>query len=176
MLNAYKLLLKFQFGGAVVLLVILGICLLFAPMIYKLWQPSPVWVIVLAGMLGAFFSALTRLYNVSEALISPTMQMLEARYLFMYSSVPPVIGAVAAMVLYFAFVGNFFGSGGFFPAFGCGTENGCVRLHEILQDFGPKTAPDYGKTLIWSFVAGFSERFVPDTLQTFVARSQEGGK
>jgi len=72
---------------------------------------------MLSGMLGAFFSALTRLYNVDSAaatVISPTMSKLGWLHLLIYSLVPPVIGAIAALVLYLGFAGEIV-QGGVFP-------------------------------------------------------------
>lgn len=175
-LAAYKLMLTFQFIGALVLLAILAVGLLFSYFIEQVRPPILV-LVTLSGMLGAFFSALTRLYNVdglSMALITPTVRKLEAYYLLMYSLVPPIVGGVAAVVLYVAFIGDFFGGGGLFPEMGCkGTGKTCTQLIEVLNNYGPVEAKDYGKVLIWAFVAGFSERFVPDTLQSLVAKSQK---
>jgi hypothetical protein len=42
----------------------------------------------------------------------------------------------------------------------------------FLQNALPKEGHDYAKLLIWSFIAGFAERFVPDTLSRFVERRQ----
>ena len=37
-----------------------------------------------------------------------------------------------------------------------------------MKAWGPDAAQDYAKVLVWGFVAGFAERFVPDTLQRLV--------
>jgi hypothetical protein len=42
----------------------------------------------------------------------------------------------------------------------------------FLQNALPKGGSDYAKLLIWSFISGFAERFVPDTLSRFVERRQ----
>lgn len=177
MLNAYKLLLKFQFGGAMVLVGVLAVGLLFSYVIHEKWQTPILVLVTLSGVLGSYFSALTRLHgagNLSADLITPVMQRLGGYYLFMYSLVPPIVGGVAAVVLYVAFMGDFLGSGGLFPVMECkGQGKGCKQLVEVLNDFGPQAAKDYGKVLVWSFIAGFSERFVPDTLQSLVAKSQQ---
>ena len=76
-LGAYKQMLTYQFGGALTLVVAMTVGLLIC---YFASVPLPLLLLVLlAGILGAFFSALTRLYNVDQAsvaLITPTVQAL----------------------------------------------------------------------------------------------------
>jgi hypothetical protein len=173
LLTAYKLMLQYQFIGAVGLMAIFAAALLAS---YTSTHDPPLLVLVmLAGVLGAYFSALTRLYDVDQltvALVTPTISQLGGRYLVMYSLMPPIIGAIAAVVLYVIFVGGLLGGGGIFPSMGCSEGAKCNSLVNVLRYFGPKDAVDYGKVLVWAFVAGFSERLVPDTLQSLVAKLQ----
>ena len=70
---------------------------------------------MLTGALGAFFSALTRLYSfdaLPRVLKDPKVP-LPGLQLLMYSLIPAVIGAIAALVLYLTFAGNLI-SGHFF--------------------------------------------------------------
>jgi len=175
LLAAYKKMLTYQFSGTVVLVVILAVGLLGSYIVVKTWQPPILVLVTLAGMLGAFFSALTRLYQVDQlsvALISPTVSQLSGWHLFMYSFVPPMVGAIASVALYVGFVSGLV-AGGLFPVMECKGAGPCNDLYGVLTFYGPKDAPDYGKVLIWSFVAGFSERMVPDMLQSLVAKSQK---
>jgi hypothetical protein len=175
LLGAYKRMLTYQFSGTVVLVAVLAAGLLGSYAIAR-WQPPVLILVTLAGMLGAFFSALTRLYNVDQlslALISPTVSRLNGWHLLMYSFVPPVVGAIASVVLYIGFVSGLV-DGGVFPKMSCkGDGKTCTQLVEVLNDYGPTGANDYGKVLVWAFIAGFSERFVPDILQSLVMRSQK---
>jgi hypothetical protein len=139
LLTAYKRMLSYQFYGAVALGVLLALGLLSTYAIVR-WQPPLLILVTLSGMLGAFFSALTRLYNVDQlsiALISPTVSELEGRYLLMYSLVPPVIGAIASVVIYVAFIGGVIG-GGVFPEMTCKTgangRNACRCIERLRAE------------------------------------------
>lgn len=178
LLEAYKRMLAYQFGGTLVLVFVLAIGLLASYKIADNWNPPVLVVVTLSGMLGAFFSALTRLYNAEQlplALISETVMELKGLHLMIYSFVPAVVGAIASVVIYVGFVSGLI-DGGLFPKMVCkaGVEK-CTSFVEVLNDYGPEKAADYGKALIWAFIAGFSERLVPDMLQSIVARSQKDG-
>ncbi len=147
-------------------------------------------VLVFAGALGAFFSALIRLYNFADlpkALVDPSLGQLHSGYLIIYSLVPPVVGAIAAIVLYITFAAGLL-QGVLFPAFACKlldpndptgkflSIEECNTFGHTISDFGPRLATDYAKTLVWAFVAGFAERLVPNTLQSFAARAEKGAQ
>ncbi len=178
-LGAYKEMLQCQFFGTVGLIVVM-VAILIPGYLSEDWSPPLLLLVMLAGMLGAFFSALTRLYHVDEAstaLITPTVGSLGGWYMAMYASVPPVIGAVAAVVLYMLFVSGLV-QGDLFPDIDCVKDATCETISQLMKNYWPVEPTDYGKALVWSFVAGFSERFVPDLLQGLVKKEQGkvGGK
>jgi hypothetical protein len=173
-IDAYKQMLTSLFLGTLISL-ILGF-LLFLPFLWGYFfsgntgtrDPPLLATVMLAGALGAFFSALTRLYSFNElpkVLIDsnftlPTVQLL------MYSLIPPVVGAIAALVLYLAFAGNLV-SGDLFPHFTCSDPAAHVECHtfgSLLSSDQPILATDFAKVIVWSFIAGFAERLVPNTL------------
>jgi hypothetical protein len=170
---AYKEMLTVQFIGTVGLMLVL-MAILLVGYLSPNRSPPLLLLVMLAGMLGAFFSALTRLYHVDEAgaaLISPTVQGLGGWYMAMYAAVPPIVGAIAAVVLYLVFVSSFV-QGDLFPTIECVEGKTCRSIAELMDNYWPAEPADYGKALVWSFIAGFSERFVPDLLQTLVKKEQ----
>jgi hypothetical protein len=78
---------------------------------------------------------------------------------------PPVIGAIAAVVLYMIFAGHLV-QGDLFPKIDCQDKSKCTGgLGSLLiAFFGPVEPPDFAKVVVWSFIAGFSERLVPNML------------
>jgi hypothetical protein len=46
-------------------------------------------------------------------------------------------------------------------------------LKTFIEQLQPENTLDWGKLLVWSFIAGFAERFVPDTLDRLIARSEQ---
>lgn len=75
-----------------------------------------------------------------------------------------LLGAVFASILLFAFIGGLV-QGSLFPK---------IEAHSwIALSF---RVPDWSKLLVWSFIAGFSERFVPDLLDNLILRGGKDGE
>ncbi len=80
-------------------------------------------------------------------------------------------GAVAvafAALLYLLLMGQLV-SGGLFPAFRGGDSAYC-GVSSFVSGVNPATNADFAKLLAWSFVAGFSEKLVPN----LIARMETG--
>ena len=86
---------------------------------------------------------------------------------------PSISGAIFAVVLYMIIAAGLI-EGGLFPD--VKAELQMNHFLDFLRHTGPKTFGDYAKLVVWCFVAGFAERFVPDTLSRFTAkRDQDKG-
>jgi hypothetical protein len=51
-----------------------------------------------------------------------------------------------------------------------------TALSDLLQQGRPGSRRDYAKLIIWSFIAGFAERYIPDTLSRFISRKEADRK
>jgi len=78
----------------------------------------------------------------------------------------PVTGAVFALVLYVLFLAGLL-QGALFPHFACAAEP--FTSFGRFADCGPSTNSDVAMALVWAFVAGFGEHFVPNVLDRFIA-------
>ena len=130
-------------------------------------------LVALAGALGALFSALTRLYSLSQlpsALILIPPKRPKSLYLLVFSLVPPVVGMIGAVFFYVFMQSEIITSNVFVKFVPKGADD-CGSLRCLLS-YSPEYASDYAKAVVWGFVAGFSERLVPDVL----ARLEKGDK
>jgi uncharacterized membrane protein YraQ (UPF0718 family) len=59
------------------------------------------------------------------------------------------------------------------PAAAGNSVSGTVlEIKDFLRETGPTNGVSYGLLIIWSFIAGFAERLVPDTLIRMVAKNE----
>ena len=129
--------------------------------------PSIMVAVVIAGALGGFVSSLRRLYSFRD--IFPRRQYVQLFtklnfYVVAYSFVPALVGMIGAAVIYVIFAAGLL-KGDLFPEFRCNAAGGiCDRFSDFVSGWSPDGPTAYAKAIVWGFVAGFSERFVPDIL------------
>jgi hypothetical protein len=131
--------------------------------------------VLYAGFLGATTSTIRRIQPVADQPLSVSDPLLKAFALQkgnvgIYLSI--AMGAIFALVLYLAFAAGLDAAlGASAPAFVVDRPaTMAASVPQSLLGFLyliPKEAADVAKALIWSFVAGFSERLVPDMLDRF---------
>jgi hypothetical protein len=142
------------------------------------FEVTPLMVVALAGVLGGFISALRRLYAFAPVFPSTSFSFWSRRstaYVLMYSAIPPLVGAIAAVVVYLIFAGGML-QGPLFPAFDFDPRPGHPKDHtfaNFLTNWKPKETVDFAKAFVWAFIAGFSEKFVPDILNRLGQSAQK---
>ena len=133
-------------------------------------------VVVISGILGSFVSALNRIYSSVDVFpIDENNELFKNFniYLVSYSAIPPLVGAITSSLLYVIFAGGIL-KGPLFPAFACDPSgDSCTNFINFLKYWSPATSKDYAKVIVWGFLAGFSERLVPDILNKIVSRTNE---
>ena len=126
--------------------------------------------VLYAGVMGGAVSCARRLGNVSttdDALGSITA-LKNSRYVLIFA---PITGAIFAAVAMLLFIGELM-SGPLFPSFAKLTTTGPAGggwpfAHALL----PSTSSGYALLFLWCFIAGFAERFIPDTVDSLTRRA-----
>lgn len=117
-------------------------------------QVATVISVLLMGALGGFFSVQRRIETIPSEQ-DPILTMFQLQNGRFSVRLAPLTGAICALILLLIFQAELV-TGAAFPNIG--------KL---------SAAEEYGKLLVWSFIAGFAERFVPDTLDNLMAKHDE---
>ena len=83
----------------------------------------------------------------------------------------PIFGGLFAIVLYAVFVSGII-QGELFPKFK-GTEDEFSTPYEFADKTLPATNSDLSKAILWAFIAGFAEGFVPNFIDKLVKDSEQ---
>ena len=133
-----------------------------------------------AGILGSIFSIIRRLQKVLDEPLDagdPEETQIKLKYGQWGVGIALSSGAAFPFVLYAVFLSEVMGhGGGLFPAFKCLDELRCGpfnTLSSLVFEYVPAGPADAGKILVWSFMAGFAERLLPDVLDRLVTRSAD---
>jgi hypothetical protein len=140
------------------------------------WNFEAVLVAVLyAGLTGGFISSQRRMQTIptSGDPLNAIYELQNGRYFLWFA---PLTGAVFAVVLMFLFIGKVL-EGVAFPAFFYLAppehSQAVPQLWYFTSQLLPVASKDYALLFVWSFIAGFAERLVPDTLDRFANRAKE---
>jgi hypothetical protein len=119
----------------------------------KFVSAIPLLTVIVFGALGAFFSRITAFHlNFSELRFEDIANNYR-RHIFL---VRILCGAIGAIVLYYLLQGRLL-EGPMVPDWS-------VIGADLSSSRGRTPMTEWSKLLVWSFVAGFSERLVPSTL------------
>lgn len=126
--------------------------------------------VVFAGALGAAFSAQRRIQTAAGQR-SSLVNLMKSGSVRLSVQIAPVIGGLSAVVLAFLFAAGLL-QGALFPAVSVATSGESVALCSALK-FAGAADPNFAKLLVWSFVAGFAERLIPDALDRLTAQAKQ---
>lgn len=118
------------------------------------------WACFGCGLVGGFVSIQQRMKNVSDEELD-----LLSRSWFQILLIP-VYGGIFAIVLYLAFLSGIV-EGTLFPRLSIpsfGIPPSTADMKNLFMSTYPTTGVDLAKLIFWSFVAGFSERLVPQII------------
>jgi hypothetical protein len=125
------------------------------------------WICIMSGILGGFVSIQQRIRKIPD----PELQLLSKSWYQIL--LIPIYGGIFSLILYVIFLSGLLG-GQFFPSFDFPDIPATGIDSEYLRDFltytYPSTGPDLAKLIFWCFVAGFSERFVPQIISNISTR------
>lgn len=152
-----------------------ALSLAFLIIFFLLWFDSPINIVVpivmLCGVVGGFVGIQRHLNDLK---IEDLKLLTDS---FSYLILSPMVGGVLAIVLYVLFLSGLL-KGDLFPTFEKATtaEGGSVRGFLSVFNQYATDYEDYAKLMFWSFVAGFSERFVTDVIGKFEGKAGNAGK
>ncbi len=157
-------------------------------------------LVIWAGVLGGAVSVVLRLSNMETRDQDQTL-IVEFDKAIKASFIAPLTGCVFATVLYVVFCAHLV-DGSIFPNMStpavsqdATTENALYIAAESpgtvdvqgdqardqqkrtgiqITRMNPRTSKDFSLILVWSFIAGFFERFVPDMLSAIAKRNKSG--
>lgn len=123
------------------------------------------------GFLGAYLSRLIAFQKTAPLL---SYEELENGYSWNFLMVRLLVGGLSSVIVYFVISGRLIG-GELFPEVEKGATGGFGPMWTTVKDGtlvydGPSA--NYAKLIVWCFIAGFSERFLPDHLSALEAKSK----
>jgi len=169
-----------------------------------IWLPT-MMLVIWAGALGGMTSLLWRLSQVQTRSEDTTTLLVEVRQGIRSASyTSPVVGAVFAFILYAAFCAHLI-DGELFPSMKTAPsddtgkpavsrplpdppppatvvhppspyEKQSAEIAGFILEMEPEHGRDFSLILVWAFIAGFFEKFVPDSLDKLVKKSDSSGK
>lgn len=126
-----------------------------------------------SGSVGAVVNNYFRLAKISTSAEQLKVE-LERSSVSIQIWVSLFLSGILGFVAYGLFLSGLL-QGALFPQF-ANLESNYGGLTDLLMQVAPKSNLDAAKALFWAFVAGFSERFVPNVLDSLVQKAENIAK
>jgi hypothetical protein len=153
--------------------VAVGLSILLASFYLGQTLVSVVVLVMLMGALGGFLSVQQRIAKISTEQ-DPILTMFQLKKGLFTVRLAPLTGALSALALFLIFQGGLL-TGAIFPEMTkFNFQLGNIRVPKWPTDTA--LIAEFATMLVWCFIAGFAERFVPDTLDKLVARQEQTEK
>ncbi|MCL1587397.1 MAG: hypothetical protein M3092_03190 [Actinomycetia bacterium] len=127
------------------------------------------WFCFGLGVIGGFVSIQQRLKKLSDE----DLAHLDSSWVHII--IPPFFGGIFAL-LFYIFVLSGILEGAMFPTFVIpefSKPPTSEDIQKLLLETYPASGQDFARLAIWSFLAGFSERLVPDILKRTAGKGSE---
>ena len=128
------------------------------------------WMCFGCGLLGGFVSIQQRLKKIGDEELELLSQSWYQILLI------PIYGGIFAGILYIGFLSNIV-EGPLFPKFAVPVFTQPIPttndIRAFLQQTYPASGADLAKLIFWAFVAGFSERLVPQIIDKSQQEAEE---
>jgi hypothetical protein len=143
--------------------------MILSPRIIKELGTQPIVFVLFAGALGATFSSQRRIQTTVGDRIS-LVSLMRSASTRLSVQVAPIIGALSAAVIAFLFASGLL-TGSLFPKIAIiGQPEGALP---IFLPLNPANDLQFAMLLVWSFIAGFAERLIPDALDRLATQADK---
>ncbi|KND60270.1 hypothetical protein BVER_05010c [Candidatus Burkholderia verschuerenii] len=129
-------------------------------------------MLFVSGALGAVLANYRRLSEIPESAIEKESTLRKTADLQIFLS--PFVGGMFALLLWMLFYSGIL-SGSLFPKF-TGTNCAYSGWQDLMAKTQPEKFSDAAKGVIWAFVAGYAERFVPNAIDRLARESEKENK
>jgi hypothetical protein len=127
-------------------------------------------ILFLCGMLGGVINNYFRINKLPITNLTTPLSIRERIINIVQIYVSLLISGALGLIFY-AFIASGLITGTFFPEFKNLTSVYEGNFVDFFKDVSPKTNNDILKAMIWCFIAGFSEKLVPNTIDKLAKKS-----
>lgn len=130
-------------------------------------------VIFMVGTVGGCANNFRRVQKMATGSLAKA-DLTTRRLITIQIYISPILGGVFAYALFLIFMAGIL-QGTFFPKFQSATEP-YETYANFVASIRPETNADVAKAILWAFIAGFSERLVPNFIDKIAKEADAAAK